>query len=61
LRNVLLTRPEGAGRLHIALVGGQHDDASLGEFAKNGVDGIQAAHVGHLQIHQRDVGSMLAE
>ncbi len=45
-------------RLRIAGIGRQHDNARLGEFAADGDDRVEAAHFGHLQIHQRDIRDM---
>jgi hypothetical protein len=38
-----------------------HDDARLGIFAANGDDGIEPAHLWHLQIHQGDIRAVRAE
>jgi hypothetical protein len=40
---------------------GEHDDSRLGKLAANRTDGVHAAHLRHLQVHQRDVGTMSAE
>jgi hypothetical protein len=47
--------------LYIALVGRQHNDFRFGKFAPNGGDGIQAVHLRHLQVHERDVRPMRTE
>ena len=52
---------ERAQRLHIAGIGGQHDDARLRELAADRNDRIEPAHLRHLQIHQRDVGTVRAK
>ena len=44
--------------LYVALVGRQHDNFRIGEFSSNRHDRIEAVHLRHLQIHQRDVWTM---
>jgi hypothetical protein len=36
----------------------QHDDPGIGKLATNRADRIDAAHLGHLQVHQRNVRAM---
>ncbi len=52
---------EGAKNLHIALVGRQYDDLRIGKFSSNRGDGIEAIHLRHLQVHERDVWAMRTE
>ncbi|EEF24634.1 conserved hypothetical protein [Ricinus communis] len=42
-------------RQHVALVRGEHHDAGVGEFLADGDGGVDAVHVRHLDVHQRDV------
>src|SRR5262249_32583543 len=52
---------EGALNLHIPGKGGEHDDASIREFRPNADHGIDASHVGKLQVHDRYVRLVLGE
>ena len=52
---------ECANNLYITFVGRQDNDSRIREFSPNRDDGIEAIHLRHLEIHQRDVGSMLTE
>lgn len=52
---------EGARNLNVARVGCEHDESRIGKLASNGDDGINAIHVGHLEVHERDIGSVQAE
>ena len=52
------SRFECAKNLHIAFVRRQHNDFRFGKFSPNCDDGIQAVHLRHLQVHQRDVRPM---
>ena len=52
---------ECAKNLHIAFVGRQYDDFRIGKFSSNRSDGIEAVHLRHLHVHERDVGSMLTK
>src|SRR5208337_2430556 len=44
-----------ADNLHIASVGRQHDDSCVGKFISNSNERIEAVHLRHLQVHQRNV------
>ncbi len=50
-----------AKHLDVAHVGREHDDLCIRKFVPNGNDGIKAAHLRHLQIHQSNVGPMGTE
>ena len=52
---------EGAKNLNVALVGRQHDNFRIGKFSPNRYDRIEAVHLRHLQVHQRDVWTMSTE
>lgn len=52
---------QGALNLDVSRVGGEHDDAGIGEFPENGDHGIQAIHFRHLQVHEGYVGMVLAK
>src|SRR5271165_2920219 len=47
--------------LYIAFVGRQYDDFRIRKFCTNRDDGIEAVHLWHLQVHQRDVRAMCTE
>ncbi len=47
------------GRLDVASVGREHDDASIGKFGTNGGDRFDTAHVRHPQVHECHIGPML--
>src|SRR6185295_9898668 len=55
------TSVECSDCLCITTVGGQDDDASVGEFTSDGQNCIGPAHERHLQIHQRYVRAMGTE
>jgi len=52
---------EGTKNLDIAFVSRQYDDLRLGKFSTNRRDGIEAVHLGHLQVHNRDIRPMRAK
>src|ERR1700687_217850 len=52
---------ECAKNLYITLVGRQHNDLSIGKFCQNCDDRIEAVHLRHLQVHERDVRAMRTE
>ena len=52
---------ESARCLYIARVGGEDDDASARELFTNGKNCFNTVHLRHLQIHERDVWSLLPE
>src|SRR5271167_4341026 len=52
---------ECAKDLYIAFVRRQHDDFRVGKFCPNCDDRIQAVHLRHLQVHERDVRAMRTE
>ena len=43
------------------MVGGQHDDPGVRELRANGDRGLDAAHLRHLEVHEHDVRTVLAE
>ena len=45
----------------VALIHRQHDDAGVGVFAPDRLDGFQSAHRRQLQVHQCDVGAFALE
>ncbi len=57
----LSARLDGTLCQDVPQVGGQHDDACRFELAPDGGNGVDAAHVGHLQVHQRHIGSEQTE
>ncbi len=52
---------ECATHLYISFKGGQHDDAGIRELGADGDHCIDAADVGQPEVHEGDVGLMLAE
>ena len=52
---------ERADRLHVAVIGREHEDPGVGKLGAYGRDGFDASQARHLQIHQRDVGLEFAE
>ena len=50
-----------AKRLRIAGIGSQHDDARVRKLASDRADRVEPAHLGHLQIHERDVRTVRPE
>ena len=53
-----LERPED---LCVAFVRRQHNNFRFGKFLADRDDGIQAVHLRHLQVHERDVRPMRTE
>ena len=53
-------RLERAHCLHIAGIGGENQDACVGEIGTDRGDRIDAVHHRHLQVHQRHIGPQLA-
>jgi hypothetical protein len=47
--------------LDIARVGGEHDDAGVGELRADRDRGLDPVQVRHLEVHQGDVGEEPAE
>jgi len=47
--------------LDVARESGQDDDSRFGKFVANPNHRIQAIHLGHLQVHQRNVRMVCAE
>src|SRR5215469_3477856 len=43
------------GRLRVARVGCQYDNAGVGKFGSDGRNRLDAAHVGHAEVHQRHI------
>src|SRR5690348_11885559 len=52
---------DSARDLEIPGMGCQDDNSSFGELAANRADGVDTAHLWHLQIHERDVRMMLSK
>src|SRR5690242_7999194 len=52
---------ERAQNLHVASVGCQHDHFCVGGLVANGNERIEAIHLRHLHVHQRDVRTMSPE
>src|SRR5271157_5032531 len=52
---------ERAKNLYIALIRRQDDDFRIRKLPPNRDDRIEAVHLRHLQIHQRNVGAMRTE
>ena len=52
---------EGSLNLNVAGEGGQNDNAGVGEFGADGDHGIDAAHVGQPQVHERDIRVVFAK
>ena len=52
---------ECAKDLYIAFLGRQHDYLRIGKFCSNRDDGIEAIHLRHLHIHERDIRTMRTE
>lgn len=48
----------GAVDVLVTVIHRQHDDAGIRRFGPDGMDGVEAAHDRHLQVHQHDVGPM---
>jgi hypothetical protein len=57
----LRSRFERPKNLYVAFVGRQHDDLRVPKFSPNRRDGIEAVHLGHLQVHNRDIRPMRAK
>src|ERR1700733_754408 len=47
--------------LNVAYVSREDDDSCSGELAANRADCIDATHLRHLQVHERDIRVVLAE
>src|ERR1700733_15882158 len=54
-------RLHGALDFHVALESGEHDDTSVREFRADANHDVDTADVGKPQVHQRNVGPMLAK
>src|SRR3954466_6297343 len=52
---------ESAKDLEIPRIGCQDDNSCVGELAANRADGVDTAHLRHLQIHERDVRTVFSE
>ena len=52
---------DGPRRLHIALIGGEHDDPRIAGLGADRFDRLEAAHARHLKIHKGDVGPQIRE
>ena len=55
------TAVESTQNLRIACVGRQHNHFCVGKFVANRNERIDAVHLRHLQVHERDVGMMHPE
>src|ERR1700747_229836 len=51
----LRSRLECSKNLYIAFIGRQHDDLCVPKFSPNRRDGIEAVHLGHLEVHRRSI------
>src|SRR5262245_53752628 len=51
----------GSLDLDITLEGRQHDDASAGKLRSDCDQSVNAAHIGKPEVHECDIGPMLAE
>src|ERR1700722_5867698 len=45
----------------VAAIGAEGDNVRLGKFSPDGLGGLHTVHLGHTQVHQDYVGTMLAE
>src|SRR5262249_33203382 len=46
---------------NIAGIGGENDDSCFRELGANRADGVDAVHLRHLKVHQRDIRTVLPE
>src|SRR5450755_4970138 len=52
---------ERTQNLHVAYIGRQHNDLRIWKLPANRNERIDAVHFRHLQIHQRDIGTVRPE
>src|SRR5215207_3677674 len=52
---------ECAMNVRVAVPGGQRNDPGVGKLTRDRSDGVDPAHDGHAEVHERDVRSVLAE
>src|SRR3954447_22426921 len=52
---------DGPLDLNVADVGCEDDDAGTGGLPTDGVGGLDSVHLGHLQIHERNIRTILTK